>query len=215
MTFENEELVAPIYLSTIAGLSTTLGAAVIYFLPVKNVTMQVPAGAMSFSLALAGSVMMTISFVSIIPQCLIDKSQTENGETSNTFLPLGWTLMIRVISFLLGAGVYFILSWCMTEPEQLLQDNIDTLVGSQNDSSEYDDTSVDNDIQLEEQRFLTESIRNRHVSSTSRSSSSNSLAAQQTNNEISNSSFGGKQSMDVFSCTIGKDLNKEHRKAWR
>jgi hypothetical protein len=103
----------------------------------------------------------------------------------------------------------------MTEPEQLLQDNMDTLVGIHNDSSEYGDTSVDNDIQLEEQRFLTESIRNRHISSTSRSSSSNSLAVQQTNSEMSNYSFGGKKSMDVFSWTIGKDLNKEHRKAWR
>lgn len=206
MTFDNEDLVTPILLSTIAGLSTTLGACFIYCIPVKNGSRQVPAGAMSFSLALAAGVMITISFVSILPECFIE---------NNRVLPLGWTLMTRIISFLFGAGVYFILSWCMTEPEQLLHDNISTLVGSQKPKYNYDDTLDDLDTDSEEQRFLSENIRNRHFSPNSRNSSSNSLVKEQTNTEKSHNSVRVKDSLNILSWTMGKDLNKEHQKAWR
>jgi zinc transporter ZupT len=215
MTFDHEDLISPILLSTIAGLSTTLGACFIYCVPVKNGTRQVPPGAMSFSLALAAGVMMTISFVSILPECFTDKTVDENGESSNILLPLGWTLITRVISFCLGAGLYFILSWCMTEPEQLLRDNISSIVGSQNIKCSYDDASDDIDIMLEDQRFLSENIRNRHFSHNSRSSSSDSLVTQQTNSWNSPTSLGLKDNINLVSWTMGKDLKKEHQEAWR
>lgn len=215
MTFDHEDLISPILLSTIAGLSTTLGACFIYCVPVKNGTRQVPPGAMSFSLALAAGVMMTISFVSILPECFTDKTVDKNGESSNILLPLGWTLITRVISFCLGAGLYFILSWCMTEPEQLLRDNISSIVGSQNIKCSYDDASDDIDIMLEDQRFLSENIRNRHFSHNSRSSSSDSLVTQQTNSWNSPTSLGLKDNINLVSWTMGKDLKKEHQEAWR
>jgi hypothetical protein len=170
---------------------------------------------MSFSLALAAGVMMTISFVSILPECFTDKTVDENGESSNILLPLGWTLITRVISFCLGAGLYFILSWCMTEPEQLLRDNISSIVGSQNIKCSYDDASDDIDIMLEDQRFLSENIRNRHFSHNSRSSSSDSLVTQQTNSWNSPTSLGLKDNINFVSWTMGKDLKKEHQEAWR
>ena len=216
MTFDHEDSISPILLSTIAGLSTTLGACFIYCVPVKNGTRQVPAGAMSFSLALAAGVMITISFVSILPDCFTDKTVDENGESSNNMLlPLGWTLITRVLSFCLGAGLYFILSWCLTEPEQLLRDNINSIVGSQNIKSINDDASDDVDIILEEQRFLSENIRNRYFSPNSRSSSSESLVIQQTNSRNSPTSLGLKDTINLFSWTMGKDLKKEHQEAWR
>ena len=67
----------PLYLSCIAGASTCIGAAVVFCQPTYNGKRVVPPGMMAFSLALAGSVMVTVSIISIIPECLQDDSKDD------------------------------------------------------------------------------------------------------------------------------------------
>ena len=64
---------------------------------------------MSFSMALAGSVMITISVISIAPECL-------HGVTNNI-----WIAFERAISFGVGCGLYYLLSkYALPEPEEIL-----------------------------------------------------------------------------------------------
>ena len=61
----------PLYLSSLAGASTCLGAALVFLHPNQK---GIAPSTMSFSLALAGSVMVTISILSLGPECLQDPS---------------------------------------------------------------------------------------------------------------------------------------------
>ena len=138
----------PLVLSTIAGMSTCLGALIVFCHPVEEVDevdengedvnlvnkspsrrrgqRNVSPSTMAFSLALAGSVMVTVSVVSIGPECLAASSMPSNAaiaDEENTFFIFGITLMPilsmaflhRLISFgagcllyiLVGAGVDF------------------------------------------------------------------------------------------------------------
>lgn len=67
----------PLLLSTVAGMSTCLGAAIVFFQPKTrapdgSTTRRVGPNLQAFSLALAGSVMLTVSVISIGPECLLD-----------------------------------------------------------------------------------------------------------------------------------------------
>lgn len=67
----------PLLLSTIAGMSTCLGAAIVFLQPKTKApdgssTRKVGPNMQAFSLALAGSVMMTVSIIRIGPECLMD-----------------------------------------------------------------------------------------------------------------------------------------------
>ena len=67
----------PLLLSTVAGMSTCLGAAIVFFQPKTrapdgSITRRVGPNLQAFSLALAGSVMLTVSVISIGPECLLD-----------------------------------------------------------------------------------------------------------------------------------------------
>ena len=67
----------PLLLSTIAGMSTCLGAAIVFLQPKTKApdgtsTRKVGSNMQALSLALAGSVMMTVSVISIGPECLVD-----------------------------------------------------------------------------------------------------------------------------------------------
>lgn len=88
----------PLLLSTVAGMSTSLGAVLVFFLPKKRLTPKgvkvtvVSSDLMCFSLSLAGSVMVTISVISLLPQCFT------HNMTSTQFLA-------RVFSIVLGCLV--------------------------------------------------------------------------------------------------------------
>lgn len=100
----------PLYLSTVAGMSTCLGAAIVFLFPKNRDTglREVGPGIMGFSLALAGSVMITVSAVSIVPECL-------DG------VPLVSALFLqRAASFGLGWMMYSALSAAFPEPEHVL-----------------------------------------------------------------------------------------------
>jgi len=113
----------PLYLSTVAGMSTALGAGVVFLHPKtydegsKYPRRNVSPGTMCFSLALAGSVMVTVSVISIGPECLSDPS----GE-GRWMSPWSWPFAYRATSFGLGWTLYVLLSKCaFPEPEEIIE----------------------------------------------------------------------------------------------
>lgn len=111
----------PLYLSSIAGASTCIGAGIVFLLPRTNSSSEssrnkrvVPPGMMSFSLSLAGSVMVTVSVISILPECLVENEG--GGFVSRD------KLFFRALFFALGWGLYLGLSKILSvpDPEDLL-----------------------------------------------------------------------------------------------
>ena len=164
----------PLLLSTIAGMSTCLGALIVFCHPIddegenennnnnnneseqlvsskkKRFRMKgkrkVSPSTMAFSLALAGSVMITVSVVSLGPECLSASSMPQNegmADAENTFFIFGITLMPifsmtflhRLISFGAGCLIYFLMSkFAFPEPEEILE-NTDLLLSPAMSSS--------------------------------------------------------------------------------
>jgi ZIP family zinc transporter len=117
----DDDWVLPLMLSLLAGMSTCLGAAVV-FCAKKGPDNKSPLshGHMSFSLALAASVMVTVSVVSILPESF----QDEEGQGDGLYhmVPIGskpfWD---RCIGIAAGCGLYFLLSKCaFPEPNTIL-----------------------------------------------------------------------------------------------
>ena len=119
--------IQPLLLSLLAGLSTCLGAASVFCLSRRPTTTSnqkdgdstttatalVRPAHMAFSLSLAGSVMVTVSFASLLPESLQDDHQ----EWVST--PL---LVQRGVGFALGCALYALLSKCaFPEPDAILQ----------------------------------------------------------------------------------------------
>jgi ZIP family zinc transporter len=186
----------PLILSTIAGMSTCLGALIVFCHPVEEETVggdeesaQLTAGngaghdsssmnnqqrsfnatskgrrkvspsTMAFSLALAGSVMITVSIVSIGPECLAASSMPQNALLDieeNSFFIFGitlmpinsWPFLHRLMSFGLGCFLYYFMSkYAFPEPEEILSTHSETLLNrtgvqvqrSFSDSSKYSD----------------------------------------------------------------------------
>ena len=170
----------PLILSTVAGMSTCLGALIVFCHPLEedepdctdeettqltgdtealnageNPQLQnntqrafsiisrgrrkVSPSTMAFSLALAGSVMITVSVVSIGPECLAAASMPQNADLDleeNSFFIFGMTLMPiyswvflhRLLSFGFGCLLYFIMSkYAYPEPEEILSAHSETL----------------------------------------------------------------------------------------
>lgn len=110
MVEQTVDTTTPLVFSLLAGLSTCLGAAVVF------VKRDMTHKHMTFSLSLAGSVMTTVSFVSILPETF---STTQ-------------ALPERIASFLLGCLLYFVVSkFALPEPDSILGLNNDDDVGDQ------------------------------------------------------------------------------------
>ncbi|KAL7526995.1 hypothetical protein ACHAXR_002467 [Thalassiosira sp. AJA248-18] len=102
---------------------------------------KVSAGTMAFSLALAGSVMVTVSVVSIGPECLAASSMPQNSQNTeldkaNSFFIFGITLMPifsweffhRLLSFGAGCLIYFLMDkYAFPEPEEILSTHLDSV----------------------------------------------------------------------------------------
>jgi len=131
----------PIYLSSVAGASTCLGASVAFLVPMihkwrndgKKYSINetdvglrserdddvnsaiVGPDLLSFSLALAGSVMITVCLVSIIPECL----DIEDRKAAAVVESFDDILLRRFIGFGIGVGVYALLSQLLNKlPEE-------------------------------------------------------------------------------------------------
>jgi zinc transporter, ZIP family len=118
-----------------AGASTCVGAAVVFCFSPQQIKQS-----MSFSLSLAASVMITVSVISIGPECwrgIVMPATTNNL----AFTVNAWLLLERLLSFAAGCGGYFLLSkllGSMPDPEHLF------LLGSKKNDQ--------NDAQLNERR---------------------------------------------------------------
>ena len=108
----------PLYLSCIAGASTCLGAGFVFCHPkTANNTRVVSANTMSFSLALAGSVMITVSVISIGPECLQDPGVEQGFQIMKLN---SYVFLQRMVSFGLGCIMYYVISLSFPEPDQVL-----------------------------------------------------------------------------------------------
>lgn len=114
VTISSASWYTPLVLSTVAGMSTSLGAVLVFFLPKKRITPKgvkvtvVSSDLMCFSLSLAGSVMVTISVISLMPQCF-----TPNMTSAQ--------ILARIVSIALGCLVCKGLSWLFPDqPEDIL-----------------------------------------------------------------------------------------------
>ena len=150
----------PLYLSTIAGLSTCIGAAVVFCQPSSSssssnnenntkVVKVVPPKTMAFSLALAGSVMVTVSVISILPEVLMKDNNDEdinndpkdiiNEETTSSYQMIdifSWDMFYRILFFTLGCTLYFGLSLLLhvPDPEDVLDQVLKLDQGTSNHS---------------------------------------------------------------------------------
>jgi zinc transporter ZupT len=117
----------PLLLSCMAGASTCVGAAVVFCFSPTQIQRS-----MSFSLSLAASVMMTVSCISIAPECWhgIVTHEPETADvlvgmpttTRTTMIVHWWLLVERLLAFGLGCGGYVLLSKllaAMPDPEHL------------------------------------------------------------------------------------------------
>lgn len=125
----------PLYMSMIAGMSTCLGAAWVLFQrsdTTKKVSSRrpgsaappvIPPSTMCFSLALAGSVMVTVSVISIIPECLREEEIEGVTSTGYRMIPL-WSrkFLYLMISHAIGYILYFLLAKFVfpEPPEEIL-----------------------------------------------------------------------------------------------
>ena len=161
--FEQDDPWMPLYLASVAGASTCLGAAVVFFHPTDaNNHRIVSPNTMSFSLALAGSVMVTVSVISIGPECLI----ADDG----IFVPLEEFLQ-RLVAFCIGGTLYFALSWfAFPEPEELIEVELKNNARVPSDEEELsmllpsiDEDSDDAEKPLQDQRVKSKptAIRSR------------------------------------------------------
>ena len=130
----------------------------------KNVSgrRKVSPSAMAFSLALAGSVMVTVSVVSTGPECLAASSMQLNSQISglddeNSFFVFGitlmpifsWAFLQRLLSFLLGWFSYYLMSrYAFPEPEEILSTHFESVQKMSSLPSECEKNSDDeHDIQ--------------------------------------------------------------------
>uniref|UniRef100_A0A7S2EEM6 Uncharacterized protein n=1 Tax=Ditylum brightwellii TaxID=49249 RepID=A0A7S2EEM6_9STRA len=121
----------PLYLSSIAGASTCVGAAIVFLLPGEGGRRKVTPDIMTFSLALAGSVMVTVVAISIGPECM----HSINASGNEVMIPMFSEMFYqRIASFALGCALYFSLSSAFPEPDEVLISNMNgasyTIVGS-------------------------------------------------------------------------------------
>lgn len=102
----------PLLLSCFAGASTCFGAGIVFCFEAKQINRT-----MSFSLSLAASVMITVSVISIGPECMEGVITFETDSYLNVSIVL---LFERLLSFGAGCFGYFLLSKALSafpEPE--------------------------------------------------------------------------------------------------
>jgi ZIP family zinc transporter len=106
----------PLLLSSLAGASTCVGAGIVFLFSPETIQKSMP-----FSLALAGSVMITVSVISIGPECL---EGIEGMDSKSLYL-----LAERLVFFGLGCLGYYLLSKCAfpEPPEAIVSESLGRL----------------------------------------------------------------------------------------
>jgi ZIP family zinc transporter len=193
----NNEWLMPLYLSSLAGASTCLGAAIVFWHPQRH---KIGPNTMSFSLALAGSVMITVSVLSLGPECLRDVTSIPSSSSSNHYpfqiMPL-WSSMFleRIVSFGMGCFLYWILSYfAFPDPESLVlefskeeEENVAREPASCHDGFLQDDASIHHNGQVHDvsssKKQQQQQQQQRPFSVRSRKASSQALAATDSSSD--------------------------------
>lgn len=113
----NHDWIFPLILSCLAGASTSIGACIVFV-----VSPAVIQNSMAFSLSLAASVMITVSVISIGPECLRGLVLLDDETGSIRLIQTG-QLVQRCVCFGLGCFSYWLLSKLLIqlpEPESFL-----------------------------------------------------------------------------------------------
>ncbi|KAL7570083.1 hypothetical protein ACA910_017115 [Epithemia clementina (nom. ined.)] len=228
--------VQPFILSLLAGLSTSLGAACVFCLKSKGGPKDQPAlshAHMAFALSLAGSVMVTVSFASILPESFQD--ETADDSEGYQMIPFQSFLMIhRSLSFGLGCLLYALLSKCaFPEPDAILlldEDEVESLTLNRGDVEERAAihppnlrrvASSSNSVGDDKARSSSSSkLEPRDLVKRQISSSPRRLcqvtAAEQGDGEDSSLNNNDKTDRRFMSWTTGSDLQTNSaRRAWR
>lgn len=216
-TSNDDEDWTPLYMSIIAGGSTCLGAAVVFCHPkAADGSRVVSERTMSFSLALAASVMVTVSVVSLGPECLQNPNSNENSPYE--MMPFwSFNFLQRIISCGLGCAVYFLLSYfAFPEPDEVL--GLETSNYSVLESEEKED-DLENSV-----KTSTESskpiMRSRKKDLTTSHNDAEeaplpSIAAEEGTKDFYGCDGKRKTNTNWKSWTSGTDLDKSQRRAWR
>lgn len=244
---------APLWMSLTAGMSTCLGAIWVFcHRPPPSsprnrasVAEVIRPSVMCFSLALAGSVMITVSVVSIIPECLRMElnAATEEYEMIPIFSAI---FMQRLIFHVLGYVLYFLLAkFAFPEPDEILGLNTAkeaemlTIDDSNNmshvpNNNAYDDSVEDSSHfqkEISSEKARLRRISGDIVNSTSRPMNGHSTHAEAESNEeiecasagTKNNNSNNKSNTNAAGClgklsrySSGDDLEStESKRAWR
>lgn len=214
---ENTNYWMPLYLSCIAGASTCLGAAIVFcHAKTPDNTRVVSSDTMCFSLALAGSVMVTVSILSILPECLRDPDVEDEFQwmklNSLAFLQ-------RVFFFCLGGVVYYLISLSFPEPDHVL-----SLCQTTADAVNREIPNID--VEGQQAGELLANIRIRRKTAVGEHEASmNGALTREGSGEALNQTLLVVQVGDDYSndkitswkhWSAGADLeNSEKRRAWR
>ena len=208
----------PLYLSCLAGASTCLGAGFVFCHPkTTNNTRVVSANTMSFSLALAGSVMITVSVISIGPECLQDPGVEQEFQMMKFN---SYVFLQRVVSFGLGCIMYYAISLSFPEPDQVL--GLKPSSGEEGNLEEAKDGTQISKADIESQK-----IRSRRKFTTNDhdgTGEGNSVASAEDltdalliGPEVQSEQYSSKDKITSWKhWSAGTDLeNTEQRRAWR
>lgn len=189
-TDENWKL--PLLLSCLAGGSTCIGAAVVFIFSASQIQASMP-----FSLSLAASVMITVSVIAILPECLEGIFVISTEPKVSVVVADMDKLLQRIASFAAGCFSYWILSKWLAElePDALL-------FGGKRD-------------RLDEEKALFTSSED-DVDSLSQPSSNKRESIRRTNTTLRQSSHSSVD-YDSFPTGVREDdsSSKDRRRSWR
>ena len=220
--FTTADGMTPLYLSTMAGMSTCLGAAIVFCHPKQSANDPrriVSPAMMAFSLALAGSVMLTVSIISIGPECLHEPSHEQDRGEGTRYIPLfSWLFAQRLLSFGLGCTFYGLLRMLFSDPDDIEAELLATMT--------RDDQWLDRKEVGEEGHPLA-AEREDPFDASEKETSVRKRKASPTDSEFELSLNGNRRnrrsdpgrsvsSLSFGSWASGHDLaSREQRRAWR
>lgn len=205
--------VFPLVLSCLAGASTCVGAAVVFCFEASTIRRS-----MAFSLSLAAAVMVTISFVSILPEVFHGIFVTESSDSYDFFLPTTTTTIVRtrlllerLFSLGFGISAYLLLAKLMVflpDPEHMYS------IGEDDDAfnkrNDYDLFLVSNDGMEKGQARRTDNddkVRRRGK----RTSNHHHLGKTSSTETLSTNSSGTGQDFHDFVATT----QEQRKRSWR
>lgn len=214
---ENTNHWMPLYLSCIAGASTCLGAAIVFcHAKTPDNTRVVSPDTMSFSLALAGSVMVTVSIISILPECLRDP-QVE-GEFQWMKLN-SFAFLQRVFFFCLGGAIYYVISLSFPEPDHVLCLYQTTADGENGEGANDDVEDLQAGESLAKIRIRRKPAVGEHEASMNGGALTREASGEALNQTLlvpAEDDYSNDKIASWKHWSAGADLeNSEQRRAWR